>query len=509
MHRPRKTRELPSDDRPAETPAPPSGPPTPVPFLTLFPSIMLPMFMGVMDQTIVATALPAIAASLGAIEQIAWVVAGYLITTAITAPVYGRLGDAFGRRRMMVVALSIAVVGSTLSALSVSIEMLVAARLLQGLGGGGLISLSQALIGQSVPPRDRARYQGYIATIAVTASTVGPVVGGFLTEHFGWRSIFVLNLPILALAMTLVFRLPQRTTPFERFRFDFPGLLLLAVFVSSLLVFVQLIRRIDSSNTPLAIGLGIAAIISVALLVLREKRASDPLLPPRLFRNPNIWRCNAIACFYGALFVSLISFVPIYLRTVRGASAAEIGLLMLPMTAGVGIGSSIIGQFVARTGRTKIFPVIGLSIATALILFLAFGAGLLSTIELSWYLGLVNLSLGFVMSVVQVTVQIEAGQLLGTAAASIQLSRSLGAAAGTALVGAVLFAAIAATGTEISSDLQAILQGSADALANLSAGVEATIRANVAIAFRSVFTTIAIFTVIAGVFAWTMPRRAL
>jgi EmrB/QacA subfamily drug resistance transporter len=470
---------------------------------------MLPMFIGIMDQTIVATALPAIAASLGAIEQIAWVVAGYLITTAITAPVYGRLGDAFGRRRMMVVALSVAVLGSALCAMSVSIEMLIAARLLQGLGGGGLLSLSQALIGQSVPPRDRARYQGYIATVAVTASTVGPVVGGFLTEHFGWRSIFLLNLPILALAMALVFRLPQRTTPFERFRFDFPGLLLLAMFVSSLLIFVQQTQNLEAINVPLAAGLVAFAVISVVLLILRERRATTPLLPIPLFRNPNIWRCNALTICHGALFVSLISFLPIYLSAVRGASAAEIGLLMLPMTAGVGIGSSIIGQIVGRTGRTMIFPVIGLSVATVLILFLAFGANALSTIEISWYFGIVSLFLGFVMGVIQVTVQVEAGPLIGTAAASIQLSRSLGAAIGTALVGTILFAAIAATGTEISSDLQAILQGTAESLANLSAGAEATIRADVAIAFRSVFITIAIFAAIASIFAWTMPRRTI
>jgi MFS family permease len=217
---------------PEENNSAPVAPPLQrVPFLTLFPSIMLPMFLAVLDQTIVATALPAIAASLGSIESIAWVVAGYLITTAITAPVYGRLGDAFGRRRMMMVALGVTTVGSIFCAFSTTLPMLIAARLVQGMGGGGLLSLSQALIGQSVPPRDRAQYQGYIATVAVTASTIGPVVGGFLTEHLGWRSIFFFNLPILALALALVMRLPARTTPFEHFRFDFPGLLLLAVFI--------------------------------------------------------------------------------------------------------------------------------------------------------------------------------------------------------------------------------------------------------------------------------------
>ena len=481
----------------------------PAPFLTIFPSIMLPMFIGIMDQTIVATALPAIAASLGGINLIAWVVAGYLITTAISAPVYGRLGDAFGRRRLMVVALSVAVVGSILCAVSVSIEMLIASRLLQGLGGGGLITLSQALIGQSVPPRDRARYQGYIATVAVSASTIGPVVGGFLTEHFGWRAIFLLNLPFLALGMALVMRLPRRQTPFERFRFDFPGLVLLAMFVSSFLVFIQQTRQLGEMNFPLATSLIVLAALSGVALFLREKRASSPLLPISLFQNPNIWRSDAIAFFHGALFVSLISFMPLYLRAVRAASAAEIGLLMLPMTAGVGIGSSIIGQIVGRTGRTMIFPSIGIPIVTGLILFLAFGADTLSTIELSWFLGIVSFFLGFVMGVVQVTVQVEAGPMLGTAAASVQLSRSLGAATGTALIGTILFASIAASGTEITTGLQAVLQGSEAALANLSDGAEAIIRANVASAFRWVFATISVFAVISALVAWSVPRRTI
>lgn len=470
---------------------------------------MLPMFIGIMDQTIVATALPAIAASLGQVGLIAWVVAGYLISTAISAPVYGRLGDAFGRRRMMVVALSVAAAGSVMSALSVSIEMLIAARLLQGIGGGGLITLSQALIGQSVAPRERARYQGYIATIAMTASTVGPLVGGILTQYLGWRSVFLFNLPFLALGMALVMRLPRRTTPFERFRFDFPGLLLLALFISSLLTFVQQTRDLQSTNLPLSIGLAVVAAASLTLLFLREQRASSPLLPLPLLSNPNIWRCNALAFFHGALIVSLISFMPLYLRAVRGASAAEIGLLMLPMTIGVGIGSTIVGQIVGRTGRTMVFPTFGLPIVMALVAGLAFGAGMMSTIGLSWYLGLVSFFLGTVMGVIQVTVQVEAGKLLGTAVASLHLSRSVGAATGTAFVGTVLFAAIAATGTEISSDLQSVLQGGAEALAALSDGVESTIRANVAIAFKSAFLTIAAYGLISVVFAWTMPRRAI
>jgi len=480
-----------------------------VPFLTLFPSIMLPMFLGIMDQTIVATALPVIAASLGEVERIAWVVVAYLISTAIMAPVYGRLGDAFGRRKMMMVALGVAIAGSALCALANSMEMLILSRFAQGMGGGGLLSLSQALIGQSVPPRDRARYQGFLATVAVIASTVGPVVGGFLTQHFGWRSIFFLNIPLCLLAMVLVQRLPARLTPFEKFRFDFPGLVLLGIFISCLLVFVEGIRNPAETNWPVSLGFAASAVISVILLIWRERRASSPLLPLQLLKNPNIWRSDALAMMHGGLFVSLISFIPIYLSMVRGASTSEIGLLILPMTAGVGIGSTIVGQIVARTGRTTLFPSIGMMVVTLLILGMAFMAGWFSDIGFSAYLGLISIFMGSVMGVVQVTVQAEAGRLLGTAAASVQLARSLGAAMGTAIVGIVMFTGILATGTAISGDLLAILQGSDEALARLGSAAEAAIRANVAVAFHGVFLTMAIFAAISCALAWSIPRRRL
>ena len=177
-------------------------------FLTVFPSIMLPMFLAVVDQTIVATALPAIAAATGEVERASWIVVSYLIAATIAAPIYGRLGDAFGRRRMMYVALGVTIVASLLCAAAPTVELLTAARVLQGLGGGGLMTLSQALIGEAIPPRERARFQGYLAAVAVCANTFGPVAGGLLTEHFGWRSIFLINVPIALLGALLTWRLP-------------------------------------------------------------------------------------------------------------------------------------------------------------------------------------------------------------------------------------------------------------------------------------------------------------
>src|SRR6202521_5127013 len=193
-------------------------------FVKVFPSIMLPMFLAVADQTIVATALPAIASSLGQIERASWVVVSYLIANTIAAPVYGRLGDTFGRRSMMFVALAIFVIGSLLCAISPNIELLTVARVVQGFGGGGLMTLSQALIGEAIAPRERGRYQGYLAGIAVSSNTFGPVAGGYLTQAFGWQSIFLINLPLGLIAMAFVFRIPPRQGDRRRTTFDSPGL---------------------------------------------------------------------------------------------------------------------------------------------------------------------------------------------------------------------------------------------------------------------------------------------
>ncbi len=182
-------------------------------FLTVFPSIMLPMFLAVVDQTIVATALPAIAAATGEVERASWIVVAYLIAATIAAPIYGRLGDSFGRRRLMFVALAVFIARRSLCAACPTIELLTLARVLQGLGGGGLMTLSQALVGEAIPPRERARYQGYLAAVAVCANSFGPVAGGYLTEHFGWQSIFLVNVPIGLGAVALTWRLPSPEGP--------------------------------------------------------------------------------------------------------------------------------------------------------------------------------------------------------------------------------------------------------------------------------------------------------
>ena len=477
-------------------------------FLTVFPSIMLPMFLAVADQTIVATALPAIASDLGEVERISWVVVSYLIANTIAAPVYGRLGDWFGRRRMMLAALTLFIVGSVLCALAPNIELLTATRVLQGFGGGGLMTLSQALVGETIPPRERGRYQGYLAGVSVSSSTFGPVAGGYLTQVFGWRSIFLVNVPLGLVAVLLVLRLTARPGDRRRTTFDAPGLVLFIMFVSPVILALEQVQAMQTSSLPMILGLLAFGTASLSALVWQEMHSTSPLIPPALFREPSVWRADGLAACHGAALVSLITFLPIYLRAVRGASPAETGLLLLPLMFGIGIGSLVTGQLATRTGRTAVFPSYGYLAATASLLLVAFWMPHFTLAQLPWVLGGTALFMGTVMGVVQVTVQAVAGQrMLGTGAAMVQFSRSVGAAFGTAAVAAVLFSALAATDRETANLFGAIIDRGPDAIAAFAPARQAVIQAEIGDAFRAAFVTVAAFTGIGAWLAWTMPLR--
>jgi EmrB/QacA subfamily drug resistance transporter len=479
-------------------------------FFRVFPSIMLPMFLAVMDQTIVATALPAIAASMGEVERVSWVVVSYLVAATIAAPVYGNLGDVLGRRRLMLVALPVFILASLLCAAAPNIEMLTAARVLQGFGGGGLMTLSQALIGEAIPPRERARYQGYLAAVAVSSNAFGPVAGGYLTQHFGWQSIFLINVPIGLLAILLTFRLEPHPPVQEPWRFDAPGLLLFALFVAPMLLALEQAQRLDPKVVPSALGLVALSILAAGMLLWREKRASSPLLPLGLLRQPTIWRSDALATCHGATLVSLITFLPIYLRVVRGLSASETGLMLVPLTIGIGAGSLITGQMVARTGRTMVFPSVGLVLVTLNLLILAFWAQDLSMRQLPWVLLANGLFTGTVMGVVQVTVQKVAGpRLLGEGAASVQFSRSVGAAFGTAAVAAVLFAVLAAADPDAARLFSTIVEHGPAALSTLPPARQSVVQAEIAAAFRAAFLTVAAFAALGVIIALSIPERRI
>jgi EmrB/QacA subfamily drug resistance transporter len=482
-------------------------------FLAVFPSIMLPMFLAAIDQTIIATALPAMAAQLGDVERVSWVVVSYLVAATIAAPVYGRLGDVLGRRRLMFVALTVFIVASVLCAIAPSILALTAARVLQGFGGGGLMTLSQALVGEAVPPRERGRFQGYLATVFVCSSTFGPVAGGWLTQHFGWTSVFLINVPLGLIALAVALRLPRRPPSGAyggRLHFDFIGLGLFAGFIAPMLLAVEQAQRFDPATLPLAAGLAAVAVASLMLLLRQERRARMPLLPVKLLAQAGIWRSNALAACLGAHLVSLITFLPIYLQVVRGASPGHAGVLLLPLTMLIAIGSLFTGRMISYTGYGAIFPSFGMPIVSMFVIALAFLAPRLGFGQLPFLFAAIALFSGTAMPVVQTTVQFISGpKQLGAGAASVQFSRTIGAAIGTAVVGAVLFATLAATDPDAAHLFAAIVETGPRALAGLPADRVAILQGEIAHAFRAAFLTIACFGALGGVMAWTIPVRRI
>jgi predicted MFS family arabinose efflux permease len=322
--------------------------------------------------------------------------------------------------------------------------------------------------------------------------------------------VFLINVPIGLIAMLLTRSLENRVPEKSNWRLDPMGLLFFTIFVTTALLTLEQAQHVDRSALPLLGGLFAAGVVSLGLLLRQENRAPSPLIPLSLLRRPTIWRSDALAAFHGAALVSLITFLPIYLEVVRGLSPAQTGLLLVPLTIGIGAGSLLTGRLVSKTGRTTVFPVFGLALVTANLLVLAVLAQALSTTALGWLLLWNGLFMGTVMGVVQVTVQSASGPVrLGEAAASVQFSRSIGAAFGTALVTSVLFAVLSIKNPEAARLFAAMTEHGAYVASNLSAAQRADIQAVIAEAFRFAFLLIAGFTTVGFLLALSIPLRRI
>ena len=458
-------------------------------FFRTFPGVAPAIILSAIDQTIVATALPAIAGALGAVESLSWVVVSYLISATIAAPVFGRLGDVFGRRNLLLVALGLAGLGATISATAPAFGVLILGRLIQGFAGGGMATLAMALIGEAVPPRERGRFQTWIVASFTTASCLGPITGGYVTEHFGWRAVFWVLIPWIALAVPLALRIPAR--PGARsagFRFDLPGVLLFAGFVGPALLALSQVQKLSLAALPAAVGLALLAALALLLLLRQERRARDPLLPLPLLAEPTILRSNLMtACAHGAL-IALLSFLPIYLQSVRGASAAQAGVLLLPLSLGGAIGGLTAGRLMTRTGIGMPFATYGLALSAGALAAVALLAGALPDWGVAALFGLVSVGFGCSYPVVQITVQVAGGPArLGAAAASVQFSRTLGAAVATAVLGALLFGTLAAGDATVAALFARLVQTGPGLLATLPPEGQAALRAGLAEAFRTAF----------------------
>jgi MFS family permease len=478
-------------------------------FLRAFPAIATAIFVGAIDTTITATALPAIAAGFGVVDRLSWVVIAYLVAATIAAPLFGRLGDAFGRRRMLLAGFGLQAAGMVASGLAPSFEALLAGRLVQGAGGGALLTLAMALVGETLPARERGRYQGYLVACFLGASATGPLLGGWLTEAFGWRAVFLAGLPLVALGAAAAWRLPAGVAG-NRFRFDAPGTLVFTGFVLALVAALDRLQALRWDAALWALGFGALALLAGWALLRVERRVPDPLLPLPLLADPTIWRLSVVsACVQGVL-VALISFLPLYLYAARGVPLATVGAMLLPMSLGGGLGALLSGQVMARTGRNMLPASVGLSVAALLLASLALFAEQVPLAWLPWLLMLTSFTFGTSFPVAQTTVQVAAGlPQIGVATASVQFMRNLGSVTGAALLGTLLFAAFTLADPVMAERFGQVLRGGREALAALPAAERAALAAGLGDGYRAMFAGAAAIMSVAAVMAWRVPLRRL
>jgi EmrB/QacA subfamily drug resistance transporter len=413
--------------------------------LAIMSGLMMGMFLAALDQTIVSTALPTIVGDFHHSNLLSWVITSYLLASTASTPIWGKAGDLYGRKRLFQLAIVVFLVASALCGLSQNIFELIAFRGLQGIGGGGLLSLAFAIIGDVIPPRERGRYQGYFGAVFGVSSVVGPLAGGFAVDHLSWRYIFYVNLPlgIAALIVTnRVLRLPLRK---REVKIDWWGAILLVAGVSCILLAVQLGGGTYPWRSWQIIGLfGLGALV-VAGFALREAVAPEPILPLGLFRLRIFTVSNIIAFVSGVAMFGALAFLPQYLQLVHGVSATESGLLLLPLLVGLLAMSISSGLYISRTGRYRWFPLAGTIIVTI-------GLALLSRLGAHTSLTIVGLDilifgigLGLFMQVLVLVVQnaVPVNEL-GVATSSVTFFRSMGGAIGASALGAVLTAGITA-----------------------------------------------------------------
>jgi len=404
-----------------------------------FVAIVLAMLPAVLDQTILATALPTIASDLGTLADVSWVVSAYVVASAATIPVWGKLGDRLGRKRVLEVSLALFLAASAICGLAGSLTMLVAARAVQGAAAGGLMTLAMAAVGDLVSPRERARYQGYIAAVFALATVAGPLAGGLLTEQVSWRWVFYVNLP-LGLAALAGLRLRFPAVPGERpaARFDVAGAALLATATCALMLICIWGGSKFAWDSGQIVALGAALVLAAGGLVWRERRAADPAVPLDLLRLPTVALSSAAFFLTTASLFAVTVFAPVYLQAATGASPTGAGLLLVAMMVGVTVSTNVAGRRIARGGRYKRYPLAGLALMAAGLAAMAALVGERSQLATVLCLGVFGLGFGMVGQVLTVIVQngVERRRL-GTAMATTNFFRALGGAVGAAVLGAV------------------------------------------------------------------------
>jgi EmrB/QacA subfamily drug resistance transporter len=456
-------------------------------------SVAVLLLLAALDQTIVSTALPTIVADLGGLEHLSWVVTSYILASTVVAPLYGKFGDLYGRRNMVFVSVILFLFGSVLCGMATSMTYLIVSRAIQGLGGGGLFVLALSIIGDVLPPKDRGKIQGVFAGVFGLSSVAGPLLGGWFVDAFSWHWIFFINLPIGALALVGFLTSFKPTGVRKSPSIDFAGAITLTVALSTLVLVTALGGREIAWNSPQALGLIAACIVSTAAFILAERRAVEPILPLELFRMNVFTVTSALSLLTGAMMLGSITFLPIFLQMAKGATATQSGLQLIPLTIGILTGSTIAGQYMGRTGRYRILPIVGTAVATLGALGLTQIAPDMSNLLFYITLVLMGAGLGMNFPVISTAVQNAAPRShLGTATAAGILFRQVGGSVAVALFGAIFASSVAhSMGGARIEGLSSVAELGPQMLDSLPAAVQDQIAQSVTGALQPVYWIVA------------------
>lgn len=474
--------------------------------LIVFLFLMLAMFMATLDNQIVSTALPTIVGEFGALERFGWVGSAYLLATSAVMPVYGKLGDLFGRKYVMIFAVVLFTIGSLACGLAWSMDSLIAARVLQGLGGGGIMVSIFSVNADLFAPRERARYQSYSSLVIMASGSVGPILGGTMSDLFGWRSIFLINLPIgIVVLLGLAFLLPYRR-PDRQPKIDYIGAVLLAGAISSVVLWADSAELFGSLIAWQSLAIIAFAIVCATLWVQVEKRAPEPIVPLRLFKDSTFPLLMIISIVSGGLGIGMVNYYALFLQTTTGLSPSEAGLFFIAVTGGIVMGSLTAGRLISKTGSYKPFSIISLSIAVVAMLSLSQVHAGTPLAIIAALLLLQGLGVGLGQQAPIIGVQNSAAKAdIGAASGAVTLTRMGGAALAISIYGAVISSSLKGTGADIQG-VGNIQELTPKMLAQLPAASQHAVADLYAAAFTPLFL-VAAATAVIGLVAAVMLKN--
>jgi len=477
----------------------------------IFGALMLVLLLASLDQTIVSTALPTIVGDLHGLSHISWVVTAYLLASTVSGPVYGKLGDLYGRKLVLQFSIVLFLIGSALCGISQNMTELIGFRALQGLGAGGLMVTTIAVVGDIVPPRDRGRYQGFFGAVFGVSTVIGPLLGGFFVDNLSWRWIFYINLPVGAAALFVIAAVFHSQAMPVSHTIDYLGAALLAGSLSAIVLFTSLGGTTYAWAAPEMITMLVLGVVLLVLFVVVESRAAEPILPLELFRNPIFSVTSAVGFVVGFALFGAVTYLPLYLQIVKGHSPTVSGLMLTPLMAGVLITSIASGIVISRIGRYKVFPIVG----TAVTAFALFLLSRLSVDTPPWeaalYMVAVGLGLGLVMQVLVLAVQNSVDyKHLGVATSGSTLFRQVGGSIGVAAFGAIFANRLRAElAAHLPPGVQLPAAANPAAIRRLPPAVHAPYIQAFTASLRPVFVFAAAVAVLAFVLSWLLREIPL